>query len=63
MIKAPIIKSAEHVGTGRLAVFRPENGLWYVARGALILRDFMTHAEAITYAQEHAKTEALKEPS
>ena len=24
---------------------------------------FATHAEAITYAQEHAKTQALKEPS
>lgn len=63
MSKTPLIKSAEHVRAGRLAVFRPGNGLWYVARGALILDDFTTHAEAITFAQEQAKTEALKEPS
>lgn len=59
----PLIKSADHVKTGRTAVFRTASGFWYASTGKSIHGHFRTHAEAITYAQEKAKTEALKEPS
>lgn len=61
MIK-PRITSFAHVKSGRIGVFS-RFGEWIVAKGHRILEVFATHAEAITYAQEHAKTEALKEPS
>lgn len=61
------LNSSQHHGTKGYAVFKwPHRTLrqtWDVWHNGICIAEFPTHAEAITYAQEHAKIEALKEPS